>query len=551
VDASDRSLRHARWSEVMSTPTEPQPTCLQWFLPIAVAGKATSPTAPAATPLGTWVPLDMRLRDKRAYDQSFARIVAGEAATSDTTVKSRLRIFFLVPDDAWSEHVHKYDDGFRRIFTVRRTSLTPAPEIVRIGLFVFDSGDVSSHYLALTFRFPLDHPGADKSSWTLGDIVDLNYQLVGSEIRGKATDGDEHLLGTVQPSSDWTAEYGSGATGVDPLPWSEMLNGLLASFGVGHDIEVGPFAFDHGARSVSLTAAVTPGLDRRSAVEVAEHLGASMISTTLPNHPLGVHADGDVPSSLFERSHGICYYATQRSGGVVVYPDKDESDGYLLRTLPKEAQTQLPLLYLLALHQRRALSRIIDSLSAVSVIEDRHEREDDRNPAGEIALTVEQRLEVTREELLQIQMIQRSYYQLQAWTRYRQVSPRFGAQGFYDLAYRQHRIDETYSDVDGILTGLAEYLGASFTELEQVITHASNESERQFESRVQRYGLVFATVAVVLGFLGVNIDGVTSQAEGLGLPVLAALTAMVAFAALGLAGRWQRRNARRPPTRSD
>ena len=515
-------VNNEQWQSLMETSTSGPSTCLQLFIPVRPSASGVS-----VPPLGRWQRMEIRTRDRRSWDKSLASIVSGDDAGSDRS--ARIFLHYLIPDARWADQVLRYQDGFRRIFTLSGTKLDPEPEIVRVGLFTFDSGAVTTHYLALTMRFPFGNAGALKASWTVGEVLDLNHQLVGSEMLGEVSQDVDAPLGTVQPMDAWTVSTGGSTVDGECMSWHHMIGGLLASSGALR----GPFELDRGARPVSMTSLVVEsGIDRRSAIRITEHLGASMLSTTLPNHPLGVHDGSVLPDSLFERSDRLCYVVTQRAAGLVIYPEDNGNsyNDYLRSTLPKEFQTQDPLLYLLALHQQRALGKIIEALSEVELMQ---------TTGATVSDSLSDDVAAARRELADFKRIQQSFHQLQAWTRYRLVSPRFGHQGFYDLVCRQYRVEDSYGDVDNIIDGLEGFLRTSFSELEQRASERRNEDQRRFERRVQTGGLLFALLAVALSVLSINIRGVTADGEGVswwfpaGIVVLIVGLAVIGMVAVG------------------
>jgi len=523
------------WRRVMEQSTAVSPTCLQWFLPVRLRGDH----APSSgqTPLGSWALQGIRKRDFRAYEQSLTKVIE-KAATSGSDgkpdsagAKSRMRIFRFEPAEVWRDTVTEYPDRFRRLFQLSGTKLDPEPEVVRVGLFEFDSGDATSRYVGVTMRFPLGQPGTSKQAWSLGDVIDLNYQLVGSEMGGEPDESDDALLGTVQPTASWrVSRGGSSPDATDAMEWKHFLAGILASTSGDPDRVVGPLVIDHGTRAVCMTSVVVDGdLDRDSAIRVAEHLGASMRSTTIPDRPLGVHTAESLPDSLFEQSDRQWYVVTQRATALVINPtgSAPERLEYLLKTLPKEYQTQNSLLYLLALHQKRALSGILEGLSDIDLIP-----ADSGSGGGPSSGEAS---DLLGEQLVTLRAIQHSFYQLQAWTRYRLVSPRFGTQGFYDLVCRHYRIQDIYADVDNIIDGLEGFLRVRLSELEQRISREQADSQRAFERRVQVFGVVFAVVAVVLAFFSINIRGLTAEGEGLGSGIAVVMVVGLLLAAAGLA----------------
>lgn len=536
----ERTPESEPWDAVMARSTYAPSSVLQWFLPIRVA-----PEPVIEEPLGSWVLQPVRKRDLRAYVQSLAEVVEttapGEESDADElgwgNHASRIRIYRFEPGVDWKDSVEDYDDGFRRLFQISGSKVDPEPEIVRLGVFEFESGDVTSHYLGVTMRYPLGRSSPDKPSWSVGDLIQLNHQLVGPERGALPDESPDSMYGTVSPTDDWIVARGADSPdGAATMVWREFLRGLLACSAVVDGRTVGPFGFDVGERPTCMTAVVIDEeLARPEAIRVAEHVGSSMRSTTRPNHPLGVHSDDSLPESLFERSDRLCYVVTQRAAGLVVYPDgsNDEYNDYLRRQLPKEFQVQNPTLYLLALHQKRALDRILDGLSGIELI----------TSAEDVAAARD--LPHLREQLAQVRAIQLSFHQLQSWTRYRLVSPRFGAQGFYDLVYRQYRLDESYADVDRILSGLEGYVQVQFSEY-----------ERAFESRIQRWGLAFAIVTLLLATLSINIRGFTANNEGVTWGFLGVTAVITVLLGVGFAGgvtlrRVRRRgSAERPPPHS-
>ncbi len=511
------------WREVMEQPTHAPSTCLQWFLPVRLRGGSTPVSGQG--PLGSWRLQSIRKRDLRSYEQSLAKVIETQASSRSGGPldsgggSSRIRIFAFDPAASWTDCVETYEDKFRRLFQISGTKLDPEPEVVRIGLFEFDSGEVTSHYLGITMRYPLGRSSPSKQSWSLGDVVDLNHQLVGSEMGGEPDESDDALLGTVQPTASWRVSLGTNSPdATDAVPWMQFVMGLLESPSADPQRSVGPLVVADGARPVCMTSIVVDGdIDRDSGIRVAEHLGASMVSTTIPDRPLGVHTPDSLPDSLFERSDRQWYVVTQRSTALVIHPTGVAPDRgkYLRETLPKEYQTQNPLLYLLALHQKRALGRILDGLSEIDLINAGSGMDADSS-TGEA-------LDWASEQLVKLRRTQQSFHQLQAWTRYRLVSPRFGAQGFYDLVCRQHRIHDVYADVDNIIEGLESFLRVRLSELEQRISRERAEAQRTFERRVQVFGVLFAVAAVVLAFFSINIRGVTAEGEGLDAGIAAAI----------------------------
>lgn len=517
------------WRKVMEQPTYALSTCLQWFLPVRLRDE--SPQASGQGPLGTWRLQPIRKRDLRSYEQSLAKVIETEApngsdgAMGSAGGSSRIRTFRFDPASSWSGSVETYEDKFRRLFQISGTKLDPEPEVVRIGLFEFDSGEVTSHYLGITMRYPLGRSSPSKASWSLGDVVDLNHQLVGSEMGGEPDESDDALLGTVQPTASWRVSLGSNSPDTtDAMPWMQFVMGLLASPSGDPDRAIGPLMVADDARPVCMTSVVVDAdIDHDSGIRIAEHLGASMVSTTIPDRPLGVHTPQSLPDSLFERSDRQWYVVTQRSTALVIHPTgvAPERGKYLRETLPKEYQTQNPLLYLLALHQRRALGRILDRLSGIDLI--------DTGPDMDAGASTSEALDWASGQLVKLRGTQQSFHQLQAWTRYRLVTHRFGAQGFYDLVCRQHRIHDVYADVDNIIDGLESFLRVRLSELEQRISQEQAEAQRTFERRVQVFGVVFAIAAVVLAFFSVNIRGWTAEDEGLDVGVALAIVAAPAL----------------------
>lgn len=547
--ADQQDVTASAWREVMSQPTFATATCLQWFLPVRPCTPVADANAGAASALGVWSLQSIRKRDLRSYEQSLAKVIeqpdpidsdgtAASAVTDGVARDSRVRILRFDPDPSWSGEVEKYDDGFRRLFQVTGTKLDPEPEVVRIGLFEFDSGEATSHYLGITMRYPIGRASPSKPAWTLGDIVDLNHQLVGSEMGGEPDESDDALLGTVQPTASWSVVVGSGSPDATrSMPWMQFVKGVMCSESSSPDRAIGPFAVDASARAVCMSVVVADGeIDRASAIRVAEHLGASMVSTTLPDRPLGVHVDGVLPASLFERSDRRWYVVTQRSTALVIDPNgvAPERRTYLRETLPKEYQTQNPLLYLLALHQKRALGHIIDSLSDIDLVGASDVAGLDGTGTGGVGDTLDR----TGAQLAKLRKTQQAFHQLQAWTRYRLVSPRFGTQGFYDLVCDQHRIQDIYADVDNIIDGLESFLRVQLSELEQRITRDRAESQRRFERRVQLFGAVFASVAVVLAYFSINIRGVTAEGEGIDSGFALAIAAVGLLVVVAAFGVW-------------
>jgi hypothetical protein len=241
---------------------------------------------------------------------------------------------------------------------------------------------------------------------------------------------------------------------------------------------------------------------------------------------------------LFERSDRRWYVVTQRSTALVIDPNgvAPERRTYLREILPKEYQTQNPLLYLLALHQKRALGHIIDSLSDIDLVGASDVAGHDGTGAG--TGTVGDTLDRTGAQLAKLRNTQQAFHQLQAWTRYRLVSPRFGTQGFYDLVCDQHRIQDIYADVDNIIDGLESFLRVQLSELEQRITRDRAESQRRFERQVQLFGAVFASVAVVLAYFSINIRGVTAEGEGIDSGFALAIAAVGLLVVVAAFGVW-------------
>jgi hypothetical protein len=394
-------------------------------------------------------------------------------------------------------------------------------------------------YLTILLRVPArnlppfgdEHQGSNGEAglaWTVSDVLQLNWALVGRAALRTVEDEHQRLWG----NKSYKAWRVHPVDGTNPdaseagVPWLDYVRLMLSL-----PIAGCPWAFDLDLHQIptSLASVVIPGAKRNEAVLVAQQLGELLQNfdeTNIPNEHDPERPDPvDADKRLMERSHGIIQYVTQRCSGLVICappvtlpgeqpvedPDSPgpSSGKYRRWVLAGEMWKYWNYALFLVLHERRQLGRILDELSDLEI------------PVRTSATPLDQRQEELDVAIARLSTAEQTFYQLQASFRYRVISRKYGLQNYYEHCYAELRLEALYNDVEQILTGIdrvvqrqMESVSNELEEERNRIARADAERETRFERMVSGGGVLFGVVALVFGVLSINIRDWTSN-EGL------------------------------------
>ena len=209
-------------------------------------------------------------------------------------------------------------------------------------------------------------------------------------------------------------------------------------------------------------------------------------------HPSSEDLCMDAPNVLAYTDQQWLLYS--REGGSFIAFDPPRTP-FFQKTLPSHLRDQYFLLFLLALHQRLALTSLSEQVA-------RHWLPTRSGYAGQKQR--EQAFERIRDTLLV----------LVARGRFTQVMQR----EHHHRAYRQWRatfeIDDLYRDVSEQVREMHDFL------LEQRVS--------RLETRLSQFGFLIGIPVLLIGFLGINLEGVTADGDGFS-PWLAGNLTIAAF----------------------
>jgi hypothetical protein len=235
-------------------------------------------------------------------------------------------------------------------------------------------------------------------------------------------------------------------------------------------------------------------------------------------HPASEDLRADHPSLL---NYGdMQWFAHSLEGGVFIAFDPPDTP-FFRNNLPRHLRDQYFLAFLLALHQRTALLHLAHDIA-------RHWL-----PGHESNRYAE--FERLYERLLL----------LQARSRFVQVTQR-------ELTHRSYRrwrtvlqVDELYRDVGDEIRELRAHLLLQRTQRVQELAEQQQLQANRLERRLSQVALLLGVPALVIGFLGINLAGVTAS-DGLSLATAIALVGAGIVAAIAVLAAVSLMSRRRP-----